>query len=336
MHSTLFHRPDRQNRRYAGRVKAAIVSSFDTPPQLGQFTPPVAEADEALVEVKAAALTQLVRAQAAGKHYSGAKPPLVPGADGVGLWQGERVYFAFPRAPVGSMAERTAVKRAYLVPVPRELDDVTAAAAGNPGMSSWAGLTRRAAFKAGESVLVNGAAGTSGRLAIQVAKHLGARRVVATARDRATESALRALGADAFIALDQPAAELTAAFRAELSGEGVDVVLDYLFGAPAEAFVAATLGRASGRAEPRIRFVQVGTAAGLQIALPGAALRSSGLELLGTGLGALSNQELLVCISELFAVYARAGFVVEARAVPLDSVASTWQSRDNARTVFTL
>lgn len=317
-------------------MKAAIVSSFDTPPKLGQFESPVAEADEALVEVKAAALTQLVRAQAAGKHYSGAKPPLVPGADGVGLWQGQRVYFAFPRAPVGSMAECTAVKRAYLVPVPPELDDVTAGAAGNPGMSSWAGLTRRAAFKAGESVLVNGAAGTSGRLAIQVAKHLGARRVVATARDRSTESALRALGADAFIALDQPAAELTAAFRAELSGEGVDVVLDYLFGAPAEAFVAATLGRASGRAEPRIRFVQVGTAAGLQIALPGAALRSSGLELLGTGLGALSNQELLVCISELFAVYARAGFVVEARALPLDTVASTWQSSSSARTVFTL
>jgi NADPH:quinone reductase-like Zn-dependent oxidoreductase len=318
------------------RVKAAVVTSFDSPPQLGSFARPVAEADEALVEVKAAALTQLVRAQAAGKHYSGATPPLVPGADGVGLWQGQRVYFAFPRAPVGSMAECAAVKRAYVVPVPAELDDVTAAAAGNPGMASWAGLTRRASFKAGESVLVNGAAGTSGRLAIQVAKYLGARRVVATARDRSTESALRALGADAFIALDQPAAELTAAFRAELAGDGVDVVLDYLFGAPAEAFVAATIGRASGRAEPRIRFVQVGSAAGLNIALPGAALRSSGLELLGTGLGAVSNQELLACISELFRVYAAAGFLVEARAVPLDGVASAWQSGGSARTVFTL
>lgn len=317
-------------------MKAAVVSSFETPPQLGDFPAPVAEADEVLVEVKAAALSQLVRAQAAGKHYSGAKPPLVPGADGVGRCDGQRVYFAFPRAPVGSMAEVTAVKRAYVIPVPAELDDLTAAAAGNPGMSSWAALTRRAAFKAGESVLINGAAGTSGRLAIQVAKHLGARRVVATARDRATEPALRALGADAFIALDQPAADLTAAFRSELAGDGIDVVLDYLFGGPAEAFVAATIGRATGKAEPRIRFVQIGAAAGLNISLPGAALRSSGLELLGTGLGALSNQELLACIGEVFRVYAAAGFRVEAQAVPLADVSAAWQRSGTARTVFTV
>jgi NADPH:quinone reductase-like Zn-dependent oxidoreductase len=296
----------------------------------------VAETDEALIQVKAAALTQLVVAQAAGKFYGAFTPPFVPGADGVGLLDGERVYFAFPRAPVGSMAELTAVKRAYVIPVPPELDDVIAAAAGNPGMSSWAGLTRRAAFEAGESVLVNGAAGISGRLAIQVAKHLGARRVIATARNRASEPALRALGADAFIALDQPAAELTAAFRAELAGDGVDVVLDYLFGAPAEAFVAATIGRATGKAQPRIRFVQVGTSAGLTINLPGAALRSSGLELLGTGLGALSNQELLACISELFRVWTAAGFRVETQATPLADVTAAWNRGGGARTVFTV
>lgn len=317
-------------------MKAAVVNSFDAPPQLGDFSAPVAEADEALVEVKAAALTPLVRAQAAGKHYSGAKPPLVPGADGVGLCDGQRVYFAFPRAPVGSMAELSAVKRAYVIPVPAELDDVTAAAAGNPGMSSWAALTRRAAFKPSESVLINGAAGISGRLAIQVAKHLGARRVLATARDRTSEPALRALGADAFIALDQPMADLTAAFRSELAGDGVDVVLDYLFGAPAEAFVAATIGRASGKAEPRIRFVQVGASAGLNISLPGAALRSSGLELLGTGLGAASNQELMACIGELLRVWSTAGFRVEAQAVPLADVNGAWQRSSAARTVFTV
>ena len=317
-------------------MKAAVVSSFEAPPQLGDFPAPSAEAGEALIQVKAAALTQLVAAQAAGKFYGAATPPFVPGADGVGIVDGERVYFAFPRAPVGSMAELTAVKRAHVIPVPPELDDITAAAAGNPGMSSWAGLTRRAAFKAGESVLVNGAAGISGRLAIQVAKHLGARRVIATARKRETEPALRALGADAFVALDQPAAELTAAFRAELAGDGVDVVLDYLFGAPAEAFVAATIGRATGGAQPRIRFVQVGTSAGLSISLPGAALRSSGLELLGTGLGALSNQELMACISELFAVWSAAGFRVATQPTPLADVTAAWQRSGGARTVFTV
>jgi len=237
-------------------MKAAIVHAFDQPPRYGEIAAPQAAPGEVLVRVRAAALSQLVRAQASGKHYSSGKTlPLVPGADGVGLLEdGTRVYFAFPRGPIGAMAETVAVDARNCVAIPDGIDDITAAAIANPGMSSWAALQERAHFKAGERVLINGAAGTSGRLAIQVAKHLGASRVVATARNPAVEAELRALGADDFIRLDQPAEQLTAAFREEIQGRGIDVVLDYLWGQPAACILDALSGHTGGNAAPRLRF----------------------------------------------------------------------------------
>jgi NADPH:quinone reductase-like Zn-dependent oxidoreductase len=316
-------------------MQAAVVESFEAAPRFGDFPAPVAGPDEVLISVKAAAVTQLTRAFAAGKHHAAPHPPMVPGLDGVGISAGGRVYFAFPRAPVGSMAELTAVKRIYCVPVPDDLDDVTAAAAANPGMSSWVGLTRRARLVGGESVLVNGAAGVSGRLAIQVAKHLGARRVIATARNPAVDVELRALGADTVIVLSEDSGALTDAFRRELHEHGVDVVLDYLFGNSTEAFIQACVGPGRGAAEPRVRFIQLGTLGGPNITLPATALRSSGLELLGMGLGAVAHEELVVGIGEFLAAYRAAGFRVETTAVPLRDVEAAWSRPSRARLVLT-
>lgn len=317
-------------------MKAAVVASFDSPPRYAEFEAPVPAPDEILIATKAAAVTQLARIFAAGKHHAAAKPPFVPGTDGVGVVEGKRMYFSFPRPPVGSMAETVAVKRRYTVPVPDDLDDVTAAAAANPGMAAWVGLTRRARFVRGEAVLVNGAAGTSGKLAIQVAKYLGASRVVATARKPEVEGELRALGADAVVVLTQNQPELTDAFRRELREHGVDVILDYLYGYTAEALLNACVGPARGDAEPRVRFVQIGTLAGPNVTLPATVLRSSGLELLGSGLGASSNEELVQSIGEFLSVYRAAGFRVEAEAAPLRDVASAWVRPTNARLVLTL
>ncbi|MDB5294590.1 MAG: alcohol dehydrogenase, partial [Phycisphaerales bacterium] len=307
-------------------MKAAVVQSFDRPPQYADFPEPIPQPGEVLVTVRAAALSQLVRAQASGKHYSAAAAlPLVPGADGVGrLADGRRVYFAFPRPPVGAMAERVAVSAAYVTPLPDDVDDVTAAAVANPGMSAWAALTLRAGFKAGEAVLINGATGAAGRLAIQIAKHLGASRVVATGRNASSEADLRGLGADAFVPLDLPPAELEAALRTEAEGGssgGVDVVLDYLWGASAERIVAAVTGPgmkpAPGAAARRVRFVNIGSLAGPTVALPAAALRSSGLELLGSGLGSASNEALVKVVGEVLKAVRPAGLTVAADPVPL-------------------
>lgn len=316
-------------------MKAAVVESFESPPRYTDFAAPVAAPDELLVNVKAAAVTQLARMFAAGKHFAAGKPPFVPGTDGVGVVEGKRMYFAFPRPPVGSMAELVAVKRRYVVPVPDDVDDVTAAAAANPGMAGWVALTRRARFVRGESVLVNGAAGVSGRMAIQVAKHLGARRVVATARNAAVEGELRALGADALIVLSQDQAALTEAFRREIREHGVDVMLDFLYGNTAEAFLQACVGPARGDAEPRIRFVQIGTLAGPNVTLPALMLRSSGLELMGSGLGATSHEELVKSIGEMLAVFRAAGFRIATDAAPLRDVATAWGRQTTARVVLT-
>ncbi|HTQ02460.1 MAG TPA: zinc-binding alcohol dehydrogenase family protein [Polyangiaceae bacterium] len=317
-------------------MKAAVVTSFDSPPRYADFDAPSPAADEILVATKAAAVTQLARIFASGKHPAAGKPPFVPGTDGVGVVEGKRMYFAFPRPPVGSMAELVAVKRRYVVPVPDDLDDVTAAATANPGMAAWSGLTRRARFVRGESVLVNGAAGTSGRIAVQVAKYLGARRVVATARNPDVEGELRALGADALIVLTQNQAELTEAFKRELRDHGVDVMLDYLYGNTAEAFLQACTGPGRGDAEPRVRFVQLGTLAGPNVTLPAGVLRSSGLELLGSGLGALSHEELVKGIGEFMAVFRAAGFRIETEAAALRDVESAWARETSARVVLTI
>src|ERR1700690_3840719 len=122
-------------------MKAAIVKTAGATPVYGEFPEPVAEAGEVVIQVEASALSHLTKGRAAGTHYSSTGGlPLVPGVDGVGrkVDSGERVFFVLPRAPFGGMAERVPVASAHCVPVPDALDSITAAAIGNPGMSSWA------------------------------------------------------------------------------------------------------------------------------------------------------------------------------------------------------
>jgi NADPH:quinone reductase-like Zn-dependent oxidoreductase len=203
-------------------------------------------------------------------------------------------------------------------------------------MSSYAALMERARFVKGESVLINGATGVSGRLAIQIAKHFGARRVIATGRNQASVAGLDALGATELIPLDQPAESLTKAFRREIQEGGIDVILDYLWGPPAESLIAAAAGHGSPIGEPRIRFVQIGSLAGGTIALPGGALRSSGLELMGSGLGSVSNERLVACVGEVLQAFIPGGFKISAEPVPLSQAPAVWASPTAERIVFTV
>lgn len=315
-------------------MKAAVVEAFERQPMYTDFAAPQPGPGEVLVEVSAAALSQLVRAQAAGRHYTSATPPFVPGVDGVGrLADGQRVYFAFPRAPIGAMAERVAVAEACTTPLPDALDDITAAAIANPGMSSWAALTERAMIRPGERVLINGATGVSGRLAIAIARHLGASHIVATGRRPASAEALYALGADEYIALEQPTEDLQAAFSAAIDA-GVDIVLDYLWGPSATALIAAATRQ--GLAAPRIRYVNIGSLGGAALELPAAALRSSGLSLMGSGLGSVAKERLVAAIAGVFDAVETAGLTIDTRAVPLTEMEAAWNSDDSGRCVFTL
>lgn len=318
-------------------MKAAVVTDVSEAPAYADFPAPTPQPGELLVTVRASALSQLVRAQASGRHYTSPKPPFAPGADGVGVLEnGQRVYFAFPRNPVGAMAEQVCVQADCVVPLPDDIDDITAAAIANPGMSSWAALTERAQLQQGEGVLINGANGASGRLAIRIARHLGAGRIVVTARNTAAEADLRALGADVFIALGQEPDALQAALRAEID-KGIGVVLDYVWGSSAETIMQAATSHAPGEAAQRIRFVNIGSLGGLNINLPAGLLRSTGLELMGSGLSSVSNADLVRCIGEMFKVMRHIGLEIDAVGRPLTEVEQVWaNSQDRRRVVFTL
>lgn len=318
-------------------MKAAIVERGASP-QFGAFEEPIARDGETIVTVRAAALSNLTRGQAQGTHYSSdATFPFVPGFDGAGtLADGKRVYFVAPRKPFGAMAERAPVRRPFCVKLPDGVDDVTAAAIGNPGVSSWAALTERAKFAAGESVLVNGATGVSGRLAVRIAKHLGAATVVATGRNPAALAALPALGADRVISLDDAPARLEARLREAIHDYAVSVVLDYLWGPPAERIIAAIAGGGADAAR-RIRYVEIGGMAGRDITLPSAALRSSGLEILGSGLGSVPFDRLIACMGALMEAVVPAGLTIATETAPLRDVAAAWnRGTGGNRLVFTM
>jgi NADPH:quinone reductase-like Zn-dependent oxidoreductase len=272
--------------------------------------------------VTAAAISHVAKSRASGSHYSSAGQfPFVAGIDGVGrLDDGRRVYFVLPKTPYGSMAERTIVADKQWLALPDELDDVMAAAIANPGMSSWAAYTERARLKPGETVLVNGATGTAGRLAVQIAKHLGAKKVIATGRNADALKSVAALGAGAF---------------KKQFADGVDVVIDYLWGASAERLLVAA-AKAGPDAVP-IRFVQVGSASSSNITLPSAVLRSSAIELMGCGIGSVALDRLFDAISGLMHAAVPAGFQIATTPVPLSEVERAWPNDDSTRrTVLTV
>ena len=315
-------------------MKAAVVTAAGKTPVYGDFKEPVAREGEVRVKVTAAALAPLSKSRAAGTHYSSTSVfPFIPGVDGVGrLDDGRRVYFAKPEAPFGSMAELTVVRREQCVPVPDDLDDVTAAAIANPGMSSMAALKERAKLVAGETVLINGGTGSAGRLSIQVAKYLGAKKVIVTGRDEESLRGLRELGADVIIPLAPPEGFASAVGEQIRSG-GVDVVLDYLWGPSAEQIIIAAAK--NGKDGARVRYVEIGSLGGETIQLPGQALRATGLELMGSGVGSVAIERLVAGIEEVMRVATPRHFEVKTRAVRLADVERAWaEDTGTPRLVF--
>lgn len=318
-------------------MHAALVEDFSSPPRYREIPPPVPNQGEVLLKVRAAALSNLVRGQANGSHYSsGTTLPFTPGNDGVGVTEdGARVYFISPRAPFGSMAEYSVVSRAMTIPLSPHIEDAVAAALGNPGLATWGSLLGRAKLQPGEAVLINGATGIAGKQAIQVAKYLGASKIIATGRDQEALSGLPALGANQTISLSQPKEDLVRSFRSALRESGVQVVLDFLWGPSAEAILAAAAGHGNPEGEPRIRFVQIGSISGNTITLPAGLLRSSGVELLGSGLGSLSAGAILQALTTMYAAESRVRFAIDINPLPLAKVEEAWtRAGDERRIVF--
>jgi NADPH:quinone reductase-like Zn-dependent oxidoreductase len=317
-------------------MKAALVLGAGRAPIYGDFPDPAISNRENRIAVTAAAMSHAVKSRAAGSHYSSSGHyPFVVGVDGVGrLEDGRRVYFVLPTAPYGAMAERTIAPAAHCLALPDDIDDVTAAAIANPGMSSWAAYTERAKLKAGETVLVNGATGAAGRLAVQIAKCLGAAKVIATGRNLDALREVAALGADVTIPLVESEKDLDGSLKQQFA-ERVDVVIDYLWGKSAERILIAAAK--TGAEVAPIRFVQIGSVSGSEINLPSAVLRSSAIELMGSGIGSIAFDRLVHAIGGLLQATNSGGFKIAVKPVPLSDVENEWSNDDSARrTVFTV
>jgi NADPH2:quinone reductase len=316
-------------------MQAAVVYDLKQPPRYQSFPEPTPTGDEVLIHLRAAGLHPIVKALASGAHYAaGGELPMVPGVDGVGvLDDGTRVYFGFARKPWGTMCERTVAPRSRYLPLPDGISDVQAAAIANPGMSAWLSLRDRAGITAGETVLIQGATGVAGHLAIQFARYLGAKRVIGTGRNI---DSLANENLDAIINLSQPEDALREAFMAE-AAKGVDVVIDYLWGRPTELLIEALARGFDPSATRSTRLVEVGSSAGLTITLPGAALRSIDLKLLGSGFGAVPLDQILAAIPTLFDMVAKGSIHIDAVPVPLSDVEAAWSRVDKGRRiVFTV
>ncbi len=313
-------------------MDAAVLHTLGKPPRYEPFPEPVPGNGEVVVHVHAAALKPIDKQLASGSHYAAPRNlPVVCGSDGVGyLSDGQRVFFGGPRAPYGAMAQRTVVRRAFCFSVPECVDDETAAALPNPGVSAWLSLAFRAKLTPGENILILGATGVTGKVALKIAKLLGAGRVVAAGRNQPVLSTLHQLGADATIRLDVPAKELGEAFVREAGDSGFQVVIDYLWGLPAETFLAAMLRKEFAAISSETRFVQVGESAGPTISLPAAVLRSTALTILGTA-GIPPHNILIDALQKVMAYAASGELHVDSERVPLADIENAWQRDPKGR-----
>jgi|SRR5580692_9009886 len=304
-------------------MRAAVVRSFEHPPRYESFDLPATSGrNDVVVEVLAAGLHPRVRSGAAGDHYADDRTlPMIPGVDGVGrLADGRRVYFVVHDTPLGTMAEKTIADLRRCVPLPDDADEAVVAAAMNPAMSSWLALRLRVPLSPGQQVLVLGATGNAGAMAVEIARRLGAGRVIAAGRDVAR---LRTLPADVTVTLtDQSESSDQALAQAAAD---VDVVIDYLWGAPAERAMLSLLTARADRGAP-IHWVQVGSVAGPAISLPSVALRSTNIRILGSGQGSIPVAGIVAELPALVAEIAAGTFTVNAVRVPLARVESAWNA----------
>jgi NADPH:quinone reductase-like Zn-dependent oxidoreductase len=303
---------------------AAVVSTFDHPPRYQEFETPIAAGPhEVLVDVVAAGLHPRVRSQADGSHYTSTDElPLVPGIDGVGrLPDGQLAYFVLPDTLMGAMAQQTVIDRRRSIALADGVDPLLVAAGMNPAMSSWVALRRRIHVQPGQRALILGATGSAGRLAVQVARHLGAGQVVAAGRNRLLLSTLPDLGADVVVSLDGNSGDVYA--KLGDAAKDVDIVLDYLWGAPAARAMTATVTNRTDRGKA-LSWIQIGSVTGPTADIPSAALRAANLQILGSGQGSVAGADILAELPVLATKISDGTLTVDAVGVPLSQVEASW------------
>ncbi|TPG37545.1 zinc-binding alcohol dehydrogenase family protein [Flavobacterium pectinovorum] len=311
-------------------MKAAVVYKKGEMPKYADFAEPFVQNEhQILLSVKAVAITNLDKGKASGQHYSSENDNqngFVVGSDGVGLLEdGTRVY---ARGFSGTIAEKAIIDRNILVPLPDGISDAVAASLPNAVAGSAMALRFRAEIKAGETVLINGATGFTGQMAIQIAKHYGAKKIIVTGRNEKTLQSLFELGADEIISLKQDDETIMAQIKEIHSKTPIDVILDYLWGHPAELILTAIKG--NGSFTNKVRYVTIGGMAGDTIQLSSGILRSVNLQLSGSGLGSWTKDEVKLLFSEIlpemFLLAAQNKLKVNIETVNLADIEKAWSA----------
>ncbi len=319
-------------------MKAAVLHEFGSLPRYEEFPEPIAAAGDALIHVKAVALENFDKVAAQGVHYASKRMfpqfPAIVGHSGAGtLADGTLVTFGGSRPPYGTMAEMAVVPKeyaGYLSPVPAGVDAGLAAALPAAALTSYLPLKWAAKLEPGQTVLILGATGVSGRLAVRIASLLGARKVIAAGREASILESLREIGASAIVDLKLPDAEVYDAFLRE-SSAAYDVVLDFLWGHPTELLFRAITPSEVGFARHRTRYIQIGQSAGAVISLPAEALRTSGLEL--SGVGSVPPGVLPQALEQIWTWVREGKLTMDVEKVDLSSVTEAWLRKTTGKRI---
>lgn len=309
-------------------MKAAVMHQRGKMPQYADVPEPTVKSDdELLISVKAAAIKHFDKGRAKGTHYSAKddkQNATLIGGDGVGLLaDGTRVYALGD----GMIAEKAIIDKRRMVHLPEGIDDASACALPNAVAGSAMALRFRAALQAGETVLINGATGFTGKIAVQIAKHYGAKKVIVTGRNEQTLQSLLALGADETILTTQSDEDFMAQIKDIHSNTPVDIIIDYLWGHTAELLLASL--KRNGSFTHRTRFVSVGSVTGDNIQLSAENLRSVDLQLSGSGLDSWTRDEMKLLFSEIlpemFRLAAENKLKVDTIKVDLKDIEKLWE-----------
>ncbi|WP_343685787.1 zinc-binding alcohol dehydrogenase family protein [Chryseobacterium gleum] len=310
-------------------MKAAVVFEKGNIPQYTDFPEPEAQENEIMVSVKAASIKNLDRARAGGNHYSTdnqAHQPTIIGTDGAGyLENGNKVYFFSKK---GTVAEKAAADKKMIIPIPEKLDFSIAAALPNAVMGSAMALKFKAGLQQGNTVLINGATGITGKIAVQIARLYGAGKIIVTGRNEESLLALRELGADEVIPLTLDEHDFKQKIKEIHKESPIDVILDYIWGHSVEMILSALKG--DGNFSHKTRLVNVGGMSGDIIQLSSQILRGTDIQISGSGLGSWTREETMFLFSEIipgmFQAAVEGKIKMETQDIDIKNIETVWNA----------
>lgn len=313
------------------KIKAAVIDRLGDVPKYKEFDlPEIKNEDQLLLNVKASAVKNLDKIRASGEHYARHKQlPAIVGMDGVGLLEdGRRVY---ANGISGMIGEKAIINRRKMTLIPAELDYSLAAALPNAVLGAAMSLKIRGQIQKGQNVLISGATGVTGQMAVQIAKHYGAKMIITTGRNQENLEKTKILGATQFISLKQDDESIKKQIQEIHQQTPIDLVIDYLWGKPIELIIDALEGSDLATTAHQIRIVSVGSMAGKSINLDSEALRSSAIEIVGSGFGSLSEEDFdrydQEILPEMFELAARGKLTMDLHEGKLEDIESLWEEK---------